>query len=70
MYSYNSASMPEPRFGSKKQLGSLGLHCTQWVNKQQRPAEFKPWLMPDLPISLIPTVISLWVIDLVSSPVW
>ena len=59
-----------PRFWSKKQLDSLGPNCTKWVNERHRPAGFEPWIVPDLSIPLIPTLIGLRVIDLVSSSVW
>ena len=61
--------MPGPRFGSKKQPGSLDSHCTKWVDELHRPVGFELRFVPDLPIPLIPTLIGLRVIDLVSRPV-
>ena len=52
------------------QLGTSGSYCTKLAKDQHSPAELEPWLMPNFYLPLIHTIIDLWVIDYVSSPVW
>ena len=52
------------------QRGLLDPHCTKWADDQHSPAKLEPRLVPDLPLTRIPTIIDLQVIDLVSNPVW
>ena len=68
--SYNPAYVPGSKFGFVKLLISLDPHCTQKVDEQHRPAGFKSWLVPNLPLPFIPTLIGLRAFDLVSSPAW
>ena len=68
--SHNPAYVPRPTFGFVKLLASSGSHCTKWADEQHRPTGFKSRLVPDLPFSLIPTLIGLRAFDHVSSRVW
>ena len=64
------AYVPGPTFGFVKLLASSGSHCTKWADEQHRQAGFESWLLPDLPLPFIPTLIGLQAFDLVSSRVW
>ena len=68
--SHNLAYVPGPTFGFVKLLASSGSHCTKWADEQHRPAGFESWLVPDLPLPFIPTLIGLRAFNHVSSPVW
>ena len=49
---------------------NIGSHCTKWADEQHSPAGFESRLTLDLPLPFIPTLISLWAFDHVSSRVW
>ena len=40
------------------------------LSERHRPAGFESWLVPNLPLPFIPTLIGLWAFDHVSSRVW